>query len=91
MGTREKAIKYRTKKWLSIICECQARGIESSDVIHTIVPITVLKDDIAVKQKDASHQNSCIILNINSIEVKIYNGTSAGLIENTVRALKNIC
>lgn len=63
MGTREKAIKYRTKKWLSIIRECQARGIESSDVIHTIVPITVLKDDIAVKQKDASHQNSCIILN----------------------------
>lgn len=92
----EKAFYYWLRKFRKMACENkelmqEANGIESSDVIHPIVPITVLKDDTAVKQKDASHQNSCIILNINSIEVKIYNGTSAGLIENTVRALKNIC
>lgn len=93
----EKAFYYWLRKFRKMACENkelmiqESNGIESPEVIQPIVPITVLKDDPAVKQKDVSQQNSCIILNINSIEVKIYNGTSSELIENTVKALKNIC
>jgi len=52
------------------------------NIIQPIVTVNVLKDEPAVKQENIINGNPGIILSISYIQIKIYNGTSAELIEN---------
>lgn len=92
----EKTFYYWLRKLRQIACQNQDLinpqiKATSPDIIQPIVPVTVLKDEPAVKQENIIDEDPGIILSINSVEIKICNGTSAELIENTLKALKNIC
>ncbi|WP_294407097.1 IS66 family insertion sequence element accessory protein TnpA [uncultured Clostridium sp.] len=95
-NVNEKTFYYWLRKLRKMACENKIliekpTEMTAANIVQPIVPFTVLKDESAAKQKSITNDNSGIILNINSIEIKICNGTSAELIENTLKALKNIC
>ena len=95
-NVNEKTFYYWLRKLRKMACENKIliekpTEMTAANIVQPIVPFTVLKDEPATKQKSITNDNSGIILNINSIEIKICNGTSAELIENTLKALKNIC
>lgn len=83
----EKRYYYWLRKIRTAACNTLPDNLEGS---HVIVPlkVEVLKQEPEIA---TSSQVSAIVIRLNSAIVEIQNGATSSVIENTLRAIKNLC
>jgi transposase-like protein len=86
-GVNDKSYYYWLKKVRIAACNTLPDNLEESRVI---VPLKV--EDLKQEPEVAvSSQVSAIVIRLNSAVVEIQNGATSSVIENTLRAIKNLC
>lgn len=82
----EKRYYYWLRKVRTAACNTALPDI--SEGSHQIVP---LKMEKLTPETIISSQSAAIIIHLNSAVVEIQNGATNSVIENTLRAIKNLC
>lgn len=86
-GVNDKSYYYWLKKVRIAACNTLPDNLEESRVI---VPLKI--EDLKQEPEIAtSSQVSAIVIRLNSAVVEIQNGATSSVIENTLRAIKNLC
>lgn len=83
----EKRYYYWLRKIRTAACNTLPGNLEGA---HVIVPLKVegLKQE---PEAIVSPHNAAIVIRLNSAVVEIQNGATNSVIENTLRAIKNLC
>lgn len=66
---------------------CNTALPDISKGLHQIVPLKIEE----LKPETTVSSQSAVIIHINSAVVEIQNGATNSVIENTLRAIKNLC
>jgi transposase-like protein len=86
-GVNDKSYYYWLKKVRIAACNTLPDNLEESRVM---VPLKI--EDLKQEPETAtSSQVSVIVIRLNSAVVEIQNGATSSVIENTLRAIKNLC
>ena len=62
----------------------------NSEKSHQIIPINI-EDFKKEPEAIVLSQSASVVIRLNSVVVEIQNGATSSLIENTLRAIKNLC